>query len=201
MLKDQLELLQQVFHSPTKVDQHSKNLWRRHCFWFLQALVEEPGLGLYIAGEPHEIKEFPIDTMPLRVLRLCPDPTFLCCCNACLCFLQSPVLVRHLGLKTVIVFEEPGDPGPELFHLPGLGERPDRWDDSVRSHPQLRADLLQCHLHGFVLNPGLPDAPCHTDEGFLYPFLFFLQSRSLRLGIRSTSRLLSPWLWFRWNRT
>ena len=153
------------------------------------------------ANEPHKIKELPGDIVPLRALCLCPDPPFLRCCCARHCFLQPPVPVRHLGLKTVIVFEEPDDPGPELLHLPGLGERPDRWDDPVRSHPQLGADLLQRLLHGFVLNLGLPDALRHADEGFLHPFLSFLRSRPLQLGIRSTGTLLSPWLWFRWNRT
>ena len=137
--------------------------------------------------------------MPLCALRLCPDSLLHRCCCLRLRLHQLPVPVFHLGLQTSIVFEKPGDPGPELLHLPGLGERPDRWDDLVRSHPQLRADLLQRLLHGFVLHPGLPDAPFYVDKGFLNPFLSFLQSRSFRSRFRSRGGLLRSWARFRWN--
>ena len=111
-------------------------------------------------------------------------------------FLQPPAPVCQLGLYVCIFLEQPGNPGPQFFHLPDLWERPDRWNDPVRSHPQLGADLLQCLLHGFILNPGLPDVPCHIDEGFLHPLPTFLRSRSLQLGIRSTGKLLRFW-WIR----
>ena len=109
---------------------------------FLHALVEGPDLGHHVAREPQGVEELPEDVVPLGALSLCSDSPFLRCHYACLrCYcasfrlFQSPVPVRHLGLKTVIVVDEPGDPGPERIHLPGLRERPDRQDDSFRSHP------------------------------------------------------------------
>ena len=137
--------------------------------------------------------------MPLRALRLYPDSLLHCCCCSRLRLHQLPVPVFHLGLQTSIVSEKPSDPGLELLHLPGLGERPDHWDDPVRSHPQLRADLLQRLLHRFVLHPGLLDAPCYVDEGFLHPFLSLLHSHSFRSRFQSRDGLLRSWARFRWN--
>ena len=138
--------------------------------------------------------------MPLLTLSFCLGSLLHRCCCSCLRLLNLLVPVLHLGLQTGVVLEKHGNPGFELLHLLCLGEGPDLRNDPIRSHSQLRADLLQCLLHRFVLHPGLPDAPHHADEGFLHPFLSLLQLRTLRLRIRSRGRLLSPWLRFRWNR-
>ena len=136
--------------------------------------------------------------MLLGALCLRPDPSFLCCRSACLrcCstsfrFLYSLVPVRHLGLKLVILTDESGDPDPQSIHLLGLGERPDRWNDLVRSYPQLGVDLIQRLLHGLVLTPGLSDALCYVGEWLLHPFL---------PAFRLRTQLLCPRLQFWWNR-